>query len=210
MRARRTSRRRSCGRISRRKRLAASAARWSSRAAEHPQQPAVVGAQRVDLVARLLAPVVLAQRALVLREAARSCARSSSDARVPRARASSRPRTRACERRPARVLAAPARARRQPHGEGLGEVLGRVALRVPVAEVQHVVAAAGARRVAARIAARGLAEDLAPRLAPAQPKAVSIAWPVSWRRMRISHLSLPPSTSCMKRRSSRISRGCAR
>src|SRR5690606_8292974 len=66
------------------------------------------------------------------------------------------------ERRPAGVVAAPARTRLHPDGEGLGEVLRRMALRIPLAEVEDVTTTRGARRVARRIAPGSRPEDRAP------------------------------------------------
>src|SRR5690606_40601380 len=66
------------------------------------------------------------------------------------------------ERGPARVVAAPARARLQPDGKCFGEILGRVALRIPVTEMQDIAAAPGARRVIGWVALRRRAEHGAP------------------------------------------------
>ena len=45
------------------------------------------------------------------------------------------------QRRPAAIVATPARLRLQPDREGLGKVLGRVTLRVPVPQMEHKIAA---------------------------------------------------------------------
>jgi hypothetical protein len=55
------------------------------------------------------------------------------------------------QRRPGRVAALPAGARRQPDGKGLGKILGRMALRIPVAQVLHMVAARRPRAIGGAI-----------------------------------------------------------
>src|SRR5215207_54696 len=72
------------------------------------------------------------------------------------------------ERRPPRVIGAPANFRSQPNRKCLGEVFSRVALRVPVLEVQHVIFTAWPNRIVAGVGRARTTENSLP-VAPAPP-----------------------------------------
>src|SRR5688572_2817741 len=140
--------------------------------AEHALEPHVESIGLVELVAGALAPVVLAERALVVAERLDQLLVAHDRLHTADVRHQLVDVFQLAQRRPALVLATPAGARLQPDGERLGEVLGRMALRVPVTEVQHEVAARGPRTIDVRVRARSLAERAPPLFAPADPVGV--------------------------------------
>ena len=99
------------------------------------------------------------------------------------------------QRRPALVALAPLRLRVEPDRERLGEILVGMALRVPGVEVDDEALAVGPRRVELGVGLARAAEELAARRRRRRPKAFSIAWPASWRRIFMHHSAVPPSTS---------------
>ena len=66
------------------------------------------------------------------------------------------------QRRPALVFLAPLRPRRQPDGEGLGEVLVGMLLRVPAGDVAHEAARERDRAVVVAVRAAERTEEIAP------------------------------------------------
>ncbi len=134
---------------------------------KHARKPRVV-AQLAAFVQPRAAPIVLAQRSMVVGQGLDDRA---IDLRRPSAgelRHEPIDELELGERRPAGVVGAPARLRLQPDGKRLGEVLGRMALRIPVLEMQHVALAPRLNRVVASVAHGGAAEDLSPVAASAQ------------------------------------------